>query len=412
MTWYQDGTLHYALGIEDTFVPQTRPGERALDEYELTEHYTHVDEDLAKVAEVGADMLRWGVPWYRVSPEPGRWDWEWTDRAIDRFGEVGVRPVIDLLHYGTPQWMDGEFAHPDFASRFSEFATTFAERYADRVTDYTPVNEPMIHAQFSGEIAYWPPYLSGDDGLVRMITALTAGFVGAQHGIAEVLGSRATFVHVEASLRLAGDLEGEHRELVDHLRDRRYIVEDLVTGRVGDGHPLLEFLQRHGMPDSLLSELVEKPALPDVMGVNYYPQHSTRLFRDGEHHTGGFHDPAPTQNDGVAGLEDLLVTYEERYGAPVALTETCVEGTVEERIAWMDASLAAIHALREAGHQIVAYTWWPLFDMYEWTYRHATGPRAESQLPMGLFDLVESDSGLLRRRNPVADAFVRHARGL
>jgi hypothetical protein len=54
----------------------------------------------------------------------------------------------------------------------------------------------------------------------------------------------------------------------------------------------------------------------------------------------------------------------------------------------------------------VGYTWWPLFDMYEWTYRHATGPRAQHLLTMGLFDLVESAEGLRRERTPVADAFT------
>ena len=43
--------------------------------------------------------------------------------------------------------------------------------------------------------------------------------------------------------------------------------------------------------------------------------------------------------------------------------------------------------------------------MYEWTYRHAETPRSESLLTMGLFDLVESPQGLLRRKNPVADRF-------
>ncbi|MFC0673151.1 family 1 glycosylhydrolase [Brachybacterium hainanense] len=409
MTWHQDGRLHYALGIEDTFVPQTRPGERALDEYELTEHYARVHEDLGLAAGVGAELLRWGIPWYRISPELGRWDWDWLDRAIARFSEVGVRPVIDLLHYGTPLWLDGEFAHPDFPARFAEYAVAVAERYADTVTDYTPVNEPMIHAEFCGELAYWPPYLSGEAGVVRMVAALADGFARAQHGIAEVLGERAVFVHVESTTRLAGDLEGEHRERVELLRERRYVVEDLVTGRVRDGHPLLGHLQSQGMSDALLERLASTPVRPDVMGVNYYPQHSTRLFRDGEHFRGGFVDPAPTRNDGVEGLVDVLTTYEDRYGAPVALTETCVEGGVQERIAWMDASVAAIEELRAAGRQVVAYTWWPLFDMYEWTYRHASGPRAESRLPMGLYDLVESPDGLERRRNPVADAFARHA---
>lgn len=60
------------------------------------------------------------------------------DRVVDRFGELGLRPVIDLLHYGTPLWLDGQFAHPDYPKVVAEYAVAFAERYADAVTDYTP----------------------------------------------------------------------------------------------------------------------------------------------------------------------------------------------------------------------------------------------------------------------------------
>jgi beta-glucosidase len=99
--WFDDGDLHFALGIEDTFVPQARDGERPIDEYELTEHYEHYASDLELVTDVGARMLRWGVPWHRVASAPGNWDWSWVDRVMDRFGELGIRPIIDLLHSGS-----------------------------------------------------------------------------------------------------------------------------------------------------------------------------------------------------------------------------------------------------------------------------------------------------------------------
>jgi hypothetical protein len=40
----------WATGIEDTFIPQTRPGHRALDEYQLMGHYEHWRQDLALVS--------------------------------------------------------------------------------------------------------------------------------------------------------------------------------------------------------------------------------------------------------------------------------------------------------------------------------------------------------------------------
>lgn len=56
--WYEDGALHFGLGVEDTFVPQTRPGERAIDEYELTDHYARYAEDLGLAVDAGATFLR------------------------------------------------------------------------------------------------------------------------------------------------------------------------------------------------------------------------------------------------------------------------------------------------------------------------------------------------------------------
>src|SRR2546421_6975385 len=75
----------WATGIEDTFIvePHPRTG-RTLDEYELTEHYDRWEEDLQLIADLGVPAARYGIPWYRVCPEPGRYDWSWTDRVLDR----------------------------------------------------------------------------------------------------------------------------------------------------------------------------------------------------------------------------------------------------------------------------------------------------------------------------------------
>ncbi len=408
--WHQDGRLHFALGIEDTFVPQSAPGERPIDEYELTDHYRQWSGDLDRVKDTGATLLRWGVPWYRANPEPGVFDWNWIDQVIDRQVELDIHPIVDLLHYGTPLWLDQQFANPDFPNRFAEFAVRFAERFGDAVTSYTPVNEPMIHAQFAGEYAYWPPYLQGQTGLNQITAAVALAGSRAQRGIRETLGERAVFVHVDAGFRYVGATDTEeHRDQVARMLDQRYLAEDLLTGRVRDGHPLLNDLLHSGVSEVALAELAATPTPPDVMGVNYYPLHSTEVFEAGVQHRGGFLDPRPTRDDGTAGLVEVLADYERRYDVPVMLTETCVTGPINQRLAWLDASVEAVDGMRQAGHRIVGYTWWPLFDMYEWTWRHSTADRQEFQLAMGLYDLVESRDGLQRRKNALANRFRTHA---
>ncbi|WP_432487953.1 family 1 glycosylhydrolase [Kineococcus sp. SYSU DK018] len=406
MSWHDDGRLHFALGIENTFVPQEGPGQRAIDEYELTEHYTRYRSDLALAKDVGAELLRWGIPWHRVNPAAGQWDWAWVDGAMARFAELGLEPIVDLLHYGTPLWLSDQFANPDFPRHFAEYAGRVAERYGHIATSYTPVNEPMIHAQFCGQYGYWPPYLRGQRGLLTVATNLAEASARAQRRIQQVLGERAVFVHVDAGFRYVGDIHvPEHAERVQAMLRERYLVEDLLTGRVGAEHPLHADLLDAGITPSRLDAFEQDPTPPTVMGVNYYPLHSTEVFEAGVHHGGGFADPRPTRDDGVSGLREVLTAYEERYQVPVMLTETCVTAPVAERITWLQESVAEVHALRAQGQRVVGYTWWPLFDMYEWTYRHSDRPRRDHLLTMGLYDLVEAPHGLQRERTPVADVF-------
>lgn len=405
---WTDGRLRLGVGIEDTFVPQEREGERAVDEYVLTEHDVRWREDLDLAAEVGAEFVRWGIPWYAVSPAPGRWDWSWTDQVMEHFGALGLRPVVDLVHYGTPTWLTGEFLHPDYPQHVADFAARAAERYGHVATDWTPVNEPMIHALFCGEYGYWPPYATGASGMVQMSAALARGFVLTQQAIADVQPV-ASFVHVDASLRYVGDAP-EHRDTANRYAQQAFLVEDLVTGRVDARHPLTDLLRQHGIGDDDLRWFADNALRPDVMGVNYYPRHSTEVFERGVHHAGGFADPRPTRDDGAAGLAEMLRLYADRYQAPVMVAETCVTADHATRVRWMDDSLAVVHDLRADGVDVVGYTWWPLFDMVEWTYRHSDAPPMDHRLEMGLFDLVQTSSGLERRRTAVADAFAVHAR--
>ncbi|MFG6446454.1 family 1 glycosylhydrolase [Microbacterium sp. P07] len=409
MKWYEDGRLRFAMGVEDTFIPQIRPGERALDEYELMQHYRFWREDLGYCAEVGSDMVRWGIPWYKVNPQPGQWEWGWLDEVVDRFNELGLDLVADLVHYGTPLWLTDEFVNPDYPQRVAEYAAAVAERYAGRIAHYTPLNEPLLNIMYCGEFAQWPPYRAGDTGFVDVLRGISRGIVTTQQAIAEV-DAAADFVHVEASFRFAGATHA-HTATHEHLRERAFLVQDLVMGRVGPGHALEPYLRRHGFSDNDLEWASSHTAQPDVVGVNYYPQHSTEIFEEGVVRSGGPRDLRPRLNAGVAGMSDVLTSFAERYDKPVFLTETSYTGTVDERIAWMNASVAEVHDLRARGVDVIGYTWWCITDMMEWSYRPGDGPPMDYLLTMGLWALREDANGVLQRhRTPVADAFLQHAR--
>src|SRR5258708_2765040 len=118
-------------GFEDTFIPRPHPESgRGLDEYLLTGHYEHWRADLDRAASLGLHALRYGIPWYRVNPAPGVFDWTWTDPVIDyATRELGLTLILDLVHYGAPLWLNGGFLNPSYPEAVAAFARAVAERY-------------------------------------------------------------------------------------------------------------------------------------------------------------------------------------------------------------------------------------------------------------------------------------------
>jgi beta-glucosidase len=97
----------WATGIEDTFItaPWPKTG-RTLDEYELTGHYDRWHADLGLMRELGVRAARYGIPWHRIQPSRDTWNWDFVDRTVDRLLELGIEPIIDLVHYGLPPWIE------------------------------------------------------------------------------------------------------------------------------------------------------------------------------------------------------------------------------------------------------------------------------------------------------------------
>src|SRR5215212_3005339 len=124
----------WATGIENTFIPHIRPGFRALDEYTLTQHYQQWKTDIDLVAETGVRALRWGIPWYRVQPTPDQWNWAWVDEVLDYIVNVkGIIPILDLMHYGTPLWLNNSFINHRYPETVAHYAATVAARYKSLV---------------------------------------------------------------------------------------------------------------------------------------------------------------------------------------------------------------------------------------------------------------------------------------
>ncbi len=356
-----DDGLVFAVGLEDTAIGvPLRYGGQRLDEYELTGHLRQWREDLARARDTGASAIRYGLPWYRVNPAPGVFDWTWADAAIGHLaGEAGMRIILDLIHYGTPTWLAGAFADPGYSAAAAEYAAAVASRYRGAVAAYTPLNEPLVTASFCGLRGVWPPYLTGDHGWAQIVTAVADGVQASVHAIRDA-DPGAQIVHVEA----VQAYQTSDESLTDELRmqqRRSELPTRLILGKVGPDDPMRAWLTRHGVSDAVLDRLAANAIGPDVIGLNYYPQLSCReLVRLGD-------DVVHVAREGgTERLEQALRHWHAEYGTPLMITETAVEGNSDRQRAWLDDLVGCLQRLRRDGVAVLGLTWWPLVDFVDW----------------------------------------------
>lgn len=425
---FAPGTFTWALGIEDTCV-YPPDGRTPLDEHVLTDHHLNWRDDLRHSAQFGASAIRYGMSWPLVHVGPGEFDWAHLDEVVDfAVDDLGLDLVADLVHYGTPTWLTQSFADPAFPAALTDFAGALAARYVGRIRGYTPVNEPLTTASFSGLRGVWPPHRTGWDGWVSVAVPIAQATSQAIAAI-RLADPHAVVVHVEASTLVSAG-EPEHACEAELLERVGWLPTDLLLGRVSTAHPMHAWLLQHGASVETLQQLETAPPAPDVVGVNYYPDLTPRRLRQA-----GSRVVQVAYDGGAEGLAAVLRGFSRRYGLPLAVTETSVEGDDATRSEWLRCAVATVHDLAQEV-DLRGFTWWPLLDFVDWSYAsgganveefavemlddrgqvsvgfapplgHPDDGRTPFLRRMGLLRLHEqSDGSLARVRTTAADAFA------
>ncbi len=374
-------------GVECTV---NRVGDVFHDQMEWSGHATRLD-DLDRFAALGLRALRYPILWERIAPEGlQRAEWGWADERLGRLRELGIRPIVTLLHHGSGP-RHTSLVSPNFAPELAAFARAVAERYP-WVEDYTPINEPLTTARFSGLYGHWYPH--GRDDLTFLTALLNecAATATAMRAIRSV-NPGARLVQTEEVGKTYSTPPLAYQAGFEN--ERRWLSLDLLCGRVGPEHPLWDYLLRGGIDPALLAPLREDPCPPDLIGVNYYPTSDRFLDERCERYPAwqrggnGRDRYADTEavrvrTEGLTGHLVLLREAWERYQLPLAVSEVHLAGPREEQLRWLwDAWQAAADA-REAGVDIRAITVWSLLGVFDW---HTLVTRVEGFYEPGAFDL-------------------------
>ncbi|MEU7226025.1 GH1 family beta-glucosidase [Streptomyces chrestomyceticus] len=413
--------------VWDAFVERAGRVKDGSDGRVATGHYHRYREDVALIKELGAGAYRFSVAWPRVMPDGGprvnAAGLDFYDRLVDELCAAGVRPVPTLFHWDTPEAVEaaGGWLERDTARRFAAYADAVAARLGDRVDRWITLNEPAeltllgyglgVHAP-GRELGFEALPVAHHLLLGHGLAAQALRARGADNiGIANSHGPTWAASESAADQEAAG--------LYDLLLNRLF-AEPVLLGRYPEEELTAPLLSGVGPVDEDL-RIIGEPL--DWYGVNYYQP--TKVGAPAPEDAGavgfaGIELPpglpfAPREIEGhpltdfgwpvVPGaLTELLTGFRDRYGdrlPPVVITENgCSYEGVEdqERIAFLDGHLRALHDAITAGVDVRGYFVWSLLDNFEWAEGYARR-----------FGLVHVDYGTLARTPKASYHWLRDA---
>jgi len=339
----------FAVGIECS-CPTIEGGVR-VDELQSTGHYEMWKKDLKLVRELGLRYLRYGPPIYKIFRGPGDYDWNFTDQVMQEMRKLGIVPIIDLVHFGLPDWLL-DFQNQDWPSHVADYARAFAERYP-WVRYYTPVNEIYVTALFSAAFGWWNERLMSDVGFVNNIKNCCKAAILMMRAILDIRPD-AIFIFSE-STEYVHPGSPALVEQAHFMNERRFLSLDLLFGHDVSAS-MYRYLLAGGMSLDEYRWFMQQRELRThcIMGTDYYITNEHVLRPDGRSIGAG----------DVYGYYVITRQYYERYRLPVMHTETNRAG--KHAVEWLWKEWMNLLRLREDGVPIIGFTWFGLIDMKDW----------------------------------------------
>jgi beta-glucosidase len=313
--------------------------------------YHRYRDDIALMAGLGLNALRFGIEWARIEPEEG----EFSTAALDHYRRVlvscreyGLAPIVTFHHFTLPRWLQakGGFLLDRFPAFFARYCERSATALGDLIAYACTINEPEGLGEGGYILGVNPPGRKGDVGAMWRVAEQV---LEAHRQAAAAIRSRAT-IPVGVTLALP-DLQYEdgaqpgarHVELNSQVSDRFFELarhDDFIGvqtytrnryGPEGPRGPHVEWSK--GLPE-------ETPGTTQL-GQEYYPQALGKAIRRAWQRTGG---------------------------TPILVTESGIATAFDEkRIRYVDAALREVLACLAAGIDVQSYLYWSLLDNFEWS---------------------------------------------
>jgi beta-glucosidase len=311
------------------------------------DHYHRLAADIALMAELGLKAYRFSVSWPRILPDGvGRVEsrgLDFYDRLVDGLLAHEIRPFLTLYHWDLPQALQdrGGWAADEAPQWFAEYASTVAEKLADRVSDWATLNEPEVVAYVGHASGEHAPGLR-DVGVAErvaenLLRAHDAGLNVLRAAAPELaVGVVVNMTPIEPASDAPEDVEAADDE---DARRNRFFLDGLVPGS-------------------------------DWVGVNYYFREI--VGKDGFVRVDDVERTDMGWEVHPAGLTDVLLRLHEEYHAPtIFVTENgaAYPGIDDpQRVRYLESHIEAAADALEDGVPLEGFFVWSLLDNFEWAH--------------------------------------------
>jgi dTDP-4-dehydrorhamnose reductase len=357
-------------GLECSF---NRVGDLFMDQLDYSGHYERGEADIESFASLGISSIRYPVIWEKHQPALHHpINWEWTEKQLHALQRHNIDPVATLMHHGNgPQFTD--LLSSSFPSYFEHYAEAVARKFP-WLTWYTPINEPLTTARFSGLYGIWHPHKKHDRDFAVILFSQMKATVLAMRAIRRI-NPQARFLQTEDLSKTYSTPLLQYQ--ADFENERRWLTYDILCGRLDPGHALWDYFKWLKIPDDELYFFLDNPCPPDRIGADHYLTSERFLDQNLEQYPEYTHggnrkhryadvEAIRVKHSQPWGLKMLLKECWNRFQIPIAITEAHINGNSDDQIRWFREVWDIGCDMLEEGIPIEAVTSWSLLGSYGW----------------------------------------------
>ena len=341
-----------------------RNGKR-LDEIAITRHDQFVDQDFARLKDLGIRSVREGIRWHLIEEVPGHYDYSSVFPILEAANRHGIEVQWDLIHFGWPDHLN--IFSQDWLDSFAHLARGFGNILQAGTSGrafVAPVNEISFFSWAGGEVGYLNPFAisRGAELKKHLVKAYLRAAIELRKACPGI-----RLIAPDPVIHISGDpLNPDDVTSADNYRLSMFEAWDMICGRRNP-------------------ELGGTPRDLDILGVNYYDKNQWRNYGpilsrfDPEYRPFGL----------------ILDEVYDRYRRPLYVSETGTED--DDRPHWLAYIASEVDASIARGTPIQGICLYPILNHPGWDDdRHCRN---------GLWDYAD-DEGRRNVYHPLATELV------